>query len=404
MGSLMFKALGLMTGIAVVAIAAAQTPQGPATGPPDPEILAQRIVNECAGIRNGEMVLVTGGTRDLSLLESIAVEVRRLGAHPLLTIETENLERRFYTDVPAQLDAQKPTFALRLAELIDAHIYIDYRENPDLLANIAPQRLNDTQEAEMAVEAKLLERAVRQVYLGNDMYPTKARAQQFNMSTQELARIFWSGVNVNYEQLQMTGEQIRTRLARGNEVRIIAPNGTDLRVKITKRPAYVSDGIISTSDRQEGNPACQTWLPAGEVYVTPVPGTANGTFVADNYFHDGKLIEGLRLEFKDGRLTAMTARGDVTALKRRCDAAPPGHDVFSFIDVGINPNIRIPAGSRMVNYMAAGAITVGMGDNSWAGGDNRVPFWVSAHLAGGTLTVDGEAVVERGELKTGKIE
>ena len=53
------------------------------------------------------------------------------------------------------------------------------------------------------------------------------------------------GVDIDYAQLQQTGEELRRVLAKGKAVRITAPNGTDLRVRIAGRPAYVSDGIIS---------------------------------------------------------------------------------------------------------------------------------------------------------------
>src|SRR5688572_28451202 len=46
----------------------------------DPEQLAGRIVTQSAGIKAGELVLVSGGTHDQELLENIAVHVRRLGA------------------------------------------------------------------------------------------------------------------------------------------------------------------------------------------------------------------------------------------------------------------------------------------------------------------------------------
>lgn len=50
------------------------------------------------------------------------------------------------------------------------------------------------------------------------------------------------------------------------------------------------------------------------------------------------------------------------------------------------------------DYCAAGMVTVGIGSNTWAGGDNSVNFGWTGHLAGATVTIDGEPVVEGGSL------
>ena len=51
----------------------------------------------------------------------------------------------------------------------------------------------------------------------------------------------------------------------------------------------------------------------------------------------------------------------------------------------------------------AGIVTVGIGSNTWAGGDNSVNFGWTGHLADATVTIDGETVVEGGSLKVGSV-
>jgi leucyl aminopeptidase (aminopeptidase T) len=378
----------------------AQPPQ-PVTGTPTDEgMLAQRLVNQCANIAQGELVLIAGSPRDLELLQHLAIAVRQRGAHPLLTLQTEDLTRRMFTEVPAQYDAQERVFGTKLARMIDAYIAVDYGEDPNLLADIATARVQSADQANMKVECILVERGVRQLMVGNGLYPTKARAQQFGIPQRDLSRIFWDAVNVDYGQLQARGEEVRTRLAATKELEITAANGTKLTVRIADRRVHINDGVISTQDRQPNNPNCQAWLPAGEVYVTPVPGTANGTFVVEHCFFEGEQIDNLKLEFRNGRLTSMTAQGEMKQLKRRYDGAAEGRDLLAVIDLGINTNVRVPRDSRLVTYMAAGTITIGVGNNSWAGGDNDVPFWLPAHLTNGTLKTDGQVLIDRGQLKT----
>jgi leucyl aminopeptidase (aminopeptidase T) len=396
----------LMGGIG--ALAAQTSPAFPATKPdtrsavPFAETarLADTIINHSAGIRPGEIVWITGGTRDQQLLEDLAIQVRKLGAHPLLTFGSDRLELLSFTEVPAKFDSLEPKLDLKLADFIDAAITIDFNERPDLLASIPPQRLNDAAKTMHPVHQKVMDRNVVQVNLGNGLYPTTALAERFNVPQADLARLFWNAVNTDYTQLQAIGESVRTRLSTGKSVRITAPNGTDLTLDITQRPVFVSDGVVSSEDRYAGGPNCQVWLPAGEVYVTPVPGTANGTFVADNFFFEGEHIEGLTFKFTNGKLASLSAKNDMTTLQRRYDAAPAGREVFAALDIGINPAVSAPSGSRMVTWMGSGTISVGVGGNAWAGGDNHTPFDIFAHLPNGTLTIDGTPLITQGKLTT----
>lgn len=379
-----------------ILIAGGSPQQGTGT---DYEALAQKLVIQCASIHEGELVLVFGGVRDVELLENIAVHVRKLGAFPLVTLGSERMTRRMFDYVPAKYDSQTPEFALELANLVTAQIGVDFGETLGLLADIPAERLAAVGKAYVPVSDLMLKRNVRQVYLGNALYPTAALAKQFAVSQEELTKIFWDGVNVDYLKLQATGEAVKKTLATGKEVHITNPNGTDLKVRIEGRPVFVSDGVISADDIKRGGAACQVWLPAGEVFLAPVPGTAEGKVVVDRDFYQGKEIQGLTFTFEAGKLTSMTAKSGLESFKALYDASAPGKDLFAIVDIGINPNVRLVPGSRMVAWMSAGMITVGIGNNTWAGGESNTPFGWYTHLPGSTLKVDGKVLVENGVLK-----
>jgi hypothetical protein len=46
----------------------------------------------------------------------------------------------------------------------------------------------------------------------------------------------------------------------------------------------------------------------------------------------------------------------------------------------------------------AGTVTVLVGNNTWAGGNNQVSFDIPAYSPGSTLTVDGKPLVQNGKL------
>jgi hypothetical protein len=67
--------------------------------------------------------------------------------------------------------------------------------------------------------------------------------------------------------------------------------------------------------------------------------------------------------------------------------------------VGLNPEVRLPLNTGRIVWMAAGAVTVGFGDNQFIGGSNVSDFGMSGAIAGATVSVDGRAIVENGVLK-----
>jgi len=360
--------------------------------------IAAKLVGQSANIKEKEVVFVTGGTANLDLLDAIAIEVQKAGALPVVTVDTESRIRRTYEEVPAQKDALIAQTELKLVDVMTANINIDFVENPGYLDGVPPGRMAARSQAFEPVDQAALKRNIKSVNLGNGLYPTAALATRFGISKDELARIFWGGVNVDYTALQTTGDAVSKAFGAGKEVRLTNPNGTDIKMRIEARPNFVSDGVISDADVRRGGPACLVWLPAGEVYLAPVPGTAEGKVVIDrSYIQDDEIL-GLTLTFKAGKMTAMTAKSGLEALKPHYDAAGPGKDEFAFIDVGINPNVQAPANSKFQSYVQAGMVTVGIGGNTWAGGTNQVPFGHHGFLPGSTLAVDGKVLIEKGAL------
>jgi aminopeptidase len=363
--------------------------------------VAENVVARNAGVKQGELVLIFGSEDDLPLLEDIAVEVRKRGADPLVSVGTQQLSRRMYDEVPAQYDNQTPGMMMKLADVVDVVIFTEWGEGRTL-KGVPPERIATRGKAFAPVTKLMQQRGVRSVALGNGLYPNAERAEQFGVSREELADMMYGGMDVDYQQLRSTGEQVRALLASGKEFHITNPNGTDLKVGIAGRPVFINDGVISPEDRKQGGGATTVWLPAGEVYLIPVPGSSNGTMVADEYSYQGETIKGLKLQFKGGKLTSMTAAEGLEPLQAAYQAAGTGKDLLSVIDIGINPGIKSPEGSPLHVWAKAGTVTVSVGGNTWAGGDNLAPFGVPAYSPGTTVTVDGKPLVQNGRLVVGK--
>ncbi|MBC7929458.1 MAG: aminopeptidase [Rubrivivax sp.] len=388
------------TNAAPTATAAAPAESTAKKAPTDLEQLAQRLVTQSAGVKEGEVVLISGRSHDAELIENIAVNVRKLGAFPMVEYSSDRLSKRMFNDVPDKYDSQTSALGLKLAETVNVTISVTNGLTEDLFAGADPKRMAARGKAGEPVADAFLKNNVRSVEVGNGMYPTGWLAKRYGMSEDELSKTFWGGVNVDYTELQTRGEQVKSALSSGDEVHIKDANGTDFKVRVKGRPFGVSDGIISADDVKQGGSAVNIYLPAGEVYVTPVAGTAEGKIVRPKEYFEGKEIQNLTLTFAGGKLTSITGTGPgFEPMKAQYDAAGEGKDLFAVVDFGINQNVKLPATSSVGTWVPAGTVTVGMGNNVWAGGDNKTSYGYFVSLPGTTVTLDGKPVVENGQLK-----
>lgn len=378
---------------AAAGTAAAQV--SPVLDPATSKKIADKIVNQSARVRPGELVWLQGGERDLPLLEDLAVAVRKVGAHPIIEYGSNRLMRRFVTEVPASLDTVTPQ--LRTLKITDVLISTDYVD-PRSAAGFDPLRLNTLQKARAPFREALLNWKGRAVSLGNGLYPTPGAANQAGIPVDRMAALYRAGLDVDYAALERTAEALREALAHGKEIRLSAPNGTDLRARIAGQTVYTSDGVLSDADQSAGVAQATAYLPAGEVYVVASPGSAEGTLVGDRSWYVSDRIDGLRAVVTGGKVTGLAATRGAAALLTNYEAAGAGKSQVGVIDIGLNPAVEAPAGSHLQPWSQAGIVTVTIGNNQWAGGDNVGGFSFPFHIEKATLTVDGTPLVRNGRL------
>jgi leucyl aminopeptidase (aminopeptidase T) len=394
------KKLGLVFGLCVLGAGLVSAQPKPADKPAAADAaLAERIVSKTANIKEGDLVEISTGPQDLAFAEDLAVAVRTKGAFPVITYWSESAAKKAVAAIPAKFDTQKPTLDTALAKLFTVRINLTAVRDTSIFTAMPTERRAAISKAYAAAGIGQLQqkRNVRNIELGNGMAPSAARATLIGLTEPQQNKMYWDGIAADYAGIEDKGKALKATLAAGNELRITMPNGTDLKMKVKARKVMVSDGVISDEDVKAGGPNVSVWLPAGEVYLTPVPGTAEGKLVDDRMIVDGKEITGITAEIKGGKITNITAKSGWDAVKGLYDAASPAKNEVSMLDFGINPAIK--ASAKFENFVAAGTVTVGTGNNIWAGGTNKEPFGFQFFLNGATVTLDGKPVVENGTLK-----
>ena len=376
--------------VSLSASAAAQTS--------DLQAVARNLV-QAGMVKTGDKVLITGSVRDETLMEHIAIETMKAGGQPMISLASENLTRRSYDEVPPSYDTLAPTLDLAIVNTFDVQIFLDVGEADDILADVPQARRAARAKANEPVTQAFFQRNVRLVNLGNGQYPTATLSRRLGVPQSELASTFWKGAGVPAQTLRANGEAVRTTFAGAKLVTLTHPNGTNLTFSVDAGRAFVSDGAITPEKIKQGGAAVNTWLPAGELILPATAGTAEGKVVIDRMLWDGQEVRGLTLAYSKGRLTSMTAASNIEGLKARYDAAGGGKDQFGYIDIGLNPETKLPVGTGRIVWTAPGAVTIGLGDNRGFGGTNASDFGLATQIAGATVKADGKTVVENGALK-----
>ena len=386
---------------ALAGTASAQSRHPSATGPlldmVSSKRIADKIVTQSARVRPGELVLLIGGDRDLRFLQDLVLATRRSGANAIVQYGTSGFVRRTYEELPASLDTV-PSDA-KLLSIVDVIVATDYVDGA-ALEGVDPKRIATRAKADAPFREALKKWKGRFVQVGNGLYPTASNATEAGMSQAQLAAMFRRGLDADYGALQQSAERIRDLLARGREVRVADPNGTDFSARLGGGDVRTSDGVIGDADLKQANGPTSVFLPAGEVYVRTEPGSARGTLAMRETWFQHRRVTGVKVSVADGKVTDFSARTGFDALRTRYEAADQGKSAVGVLDIGINPEVRAPAGSPLLPWSQAGMVTISFGNDQWAGGDNTSDFGFAAQLTGATVTVDGVTVVDKGKLVT----
>lgn len=360
---------------------------------------AAKSVVRVAQVKQNQVILLTSDPTNFPFLEDLAVAVRSLGAFPLIWVTSDNYNERMYSEVPSTYDSQSPLLLLGLYKMIDTQINVDYggAQDYNFFAVADQNRLAAQSKAGTVALQEFLSSNRRYVEVGNGIFPNAPNASLIGVSQTALADTFWTAMNADYTKVEANANAIKSTIAGATTMRVTNPNGTDLTFDVKDTRFIVSAGSISP-DCAGIN--CYAALPAGDLFVIPVPGTASGKVVFDNTFWGKDLLKGLTATFNAGKLVSITSSSDMTKVNAAYSAGGEGRDAFSIVDIGVNDAAKDIPGSLMLATFAGGSVTLGWGGDIGYGGTNSSPFGFSGTQPGSTVTVDGKTIIANGAIAT----
>jgi aminopeptidase len=263
--------------------------------------LADVLVNYSIQVQPGDWVYINSSIVALPLLKEVYQGVLKAGGNPTVNIYQDDLNEIYFREAgESQLDFVSPTLSM-LYEQANALIHLRGAENTRALSGVDPKKQARRAQATRGLTETYMDRSAKKElrWVLTD-YPCLAFAQEADMSLRDFEDFVYSATYADQEdpvaewtRIHKEQQKVVDWLAGRKTVTVKSPNA-DLTLSIEGRTFVNSDGRHN--------------MPSGEVFTGPVEDSANG-WVRYTYpaISNGREVDGIYLEFKDGQVVKATA-------------------------------------------------------------------------------------------------
>lgn len=355
--------------------------------------IASRVVNECLGIGKGDVVVISTFPHTIPLANAIALECYRQDADPLTVLETDEVQYGHLRILSEESLRTTSKHCLGLADYTKYYIWLGGPEDPSPMREIPPSKYSALFEGEKAHTDKSLKMGNLSAGLAVGQV-TPQRARTYGFDFQVWKKMVEESMAVSPKELSDAGKRLEPALSSSGEVRVTAPNGTDLRFSLGGRSPRIYDGILGQEDIERGT--LGVGLPSGAISVSVLEDTAEGTVVFDVPTPQlGKLIKVMEWSFQKGRLVELSAEENQAVVEELYKGAKGDKDRLGSLTIGVNPKAKA---GFLHNDIAKGAVTLAIGDNRDLGGKNESDWGFPGTLGRATLEIGGKVIVKDGRL------
>ena len=200
------------------------------------------------------------------------------------------------------------------------------------------------------------------------------------------------GILGDYEENDRLGRKLGAVLATGKTIRMTSAGGTDLSARITDRPVQYETGIF----REPGQFGA---LPNSELNISPIEETTEGVIVGNVRLMGYGVIrnEPVTIEVNKGQVVKATggpAADYLNATLKSFDD-PTAYNLAEFA-VGLNPACRTYA-TNLEDLGKLGFGHHGIGSNYAIGGHVAAPCHIDVIYTDATLEIDGKVILQQGK-------
>lgn len=322
----------------------------------DPRIenLAKTLVNYSVKVKPGDWVLVRGHVLAMPLIEEVLRHVIQAGGNPTLMLDKEGLTEIILKESDdKQLGWVSPVEEL-LYNQVDVMINLQAASNTRALSAIEPDKVRLQRQSRRSLIETFMQRAadgsLRWVLT---QFPCEAYAQDADMSLRDYEDFVYAATFADqpdpiqsWQDIHDMQEKLIEWLSGKKHVEVRGPN-SQIALSIEGRKFINSDGSRN--------------MPSGEIFTGPVEDSVNG-WVRFTYpaITGGREVEGVELEFKDGKVVNAHARKNEAFLLSMLDSDPGARYLGEFA-IGTNYGIKQFTRSILYDEKIGGSIHMAVG-------------------------------------------
>jgi len=349
---------------------------------------ARTLVEWSARIEAGDDVVVEVGEGAHDLGVAVAEQLGELGANPLVTYRSPELQRAYLRAGDAEFDAD-PDHELALYERADSVLILKGSNNTAGSADVAAERRQAHSRARQGVrEARLATDWV------STQHPTRAMAQQAGMAYAEYQDFVYDATLRDWAALAEEQAKLKDILDEGETVGI-RTEGTDLTLDIEGRTAVNSAASVAYDSHN---------LPSGEVFTAPADTAGVVTFDVPMTIQ-GRRVRDVELTFKDGVVVDYAATQGESVLRDVVET-DAGSRRLGELGIGMNRGVDRVTDNILFDEKMVGTVHLALGraydaclPEGEAGNDSAVhEDLITTMGPGSELAVDGETVQEDGQF------
>jgi len=312
---------------------------------------AMKAVNQCAGIKPGENVVIACDTNKMRLAEALAAAAYAVGGIPTI--------------------AAFPPTGAHSAQVPEPVVGACARSDVFFLPTTWSMTHTDAR-----IEA----------------IKNGARGTTMCEVTEDC--ICTGGILADYEENDRLGRKLGAVIAKGKTIRMTSTAGTDLTGEITERPVQYETGLF----REPGQFAA---LPNSELNISPIEGTTEGVIVGNVRLMGFGILrdEPVTIEVKAGEISRVTVGKAADYLNETLKSFNDrkAYNLAEFA-VGLNPFCRSYA-TNLEDLGKLGFGHHGIGSNYAIGGDVLAPCHIDVIYSEATLEIDGRVILDKGDVR-----
>ena len=195
----------------------------------------------------------------------------------------------------------------------------------------------------------------------------------------------------DYKGIEARTKKVASLVTGRSTARVTTKLGTDITLSIKGRTCHEDTGIVT-------QPGTYTNLPAGEGYLAPVEGSANGKMVIDGSAAGvGVVNEPIVIEVRDGFAVKITGGRAADALTTLVSEFGQKARNIAELGIGTNDQARL-SGSILEDEKVMGTVHIALGDNISMGGTVSVPSHLDLIIKDPTLVIDEQELIKNGKL------